>query len=228
MYEVSLNEEQIKQIIEAIRVLGGSLKWDLIFYGFIPVVGIIITNVMTYFIYRRQYKNQIESLRKESELQLKAQLTSQQIALKKDLKIKALIDAKNAILDDCRNIGLLRIDFEYFIRGDISSDELYEKVKDIDEKNRKNIIIINDTNCVVTDYTVNYDHMHNLYMAIGNSIYYSYCFTDRPVPEVFKSTVISKNDCELLLSYFDAYTSRGLELMESIRNEISKTVDSII
>ena len=228
MYEVTLNEVQINQVIEAMRVLGGSLKWDLIFYGLIPVLGIIITNVMTYFIYRKQYKNQLESLRKESDMQLKSQLKSQQIALKKDLKIKALLNAKNAILDDCRNISLLRLDFENLIRENLSTKIIYEKIQQVEEQNRKKGIIINDTNCLVTDYEINYDEINKIFLIITNSIYYSYCFPEKSIPEIFEKTVIGKDDYVLILSCFDDIIFKGSELMKSISDEISKTVDSIV
>ncbi|SCI99684.1 Uncharacterised protein [uncultured Clostridium sp.] len=224
MYDIKLNDEQVNSIIEAIKGLGGNLKWDLIFYGLIPIISIAVTTYISIKINKKQLQLQFELQNNE----LKSQLKIQQIALKKEVKVRALLDGKNAVLNSCRSIALLDISFNEMIRGIISTDELYNKMKEVEEEVRKNCIIINNTNCLVTDYQIKFDYILDLFKRITNSIYYNYCFPESEIPEMFRDTIIDKKDNKLIFSYFYECINNGPDIMEDIEKEISKTIESIV
>lgn len=224
MYEIKLNDEQINSIINAIKGMSGNFQWDLIFYGLIPIISIVVTTFISIRINKKQLQLQFDLQKSE----LQSQLKIQQIALKKELKVRALIDGKNSVLSICRSISLLQINFRELMHGIISTDEIYAKMVEVEEEVRKNSIIINNTNCLVTDYQINIDSIRHVFEIITNSIYYRYCFPDREIPEMFRGTTIDKKDNKLIDSYFYECLKNGPDIMKSIEKEISKTIDSIV
>ncbi|NRT32636.1 hypothetical protein OD350_24855 [Clostridium beijerinckii] len=211
-----MNENQMNQLIDAVKDLKGSSELQMvqiILSIVIPMIVLIATSIITLKINKRQH-----------ELQLK----EQQVALKKELKVKALFEIRLTMVDYMRQLSILSIELKNYSQKRIDLKCLSNNLIKVEEECRKIKVKIGANKCLVTDFNINSDILDDTLQCASHSIYFNYCYPEIEIPEIFKRYVIDNKDPEALINKIDQAMLMNENIFIKIEKEINETIDSII
>lgn len=208
-----MDENRMNQLIDAIKDLKSNTLLEVISTIIIPLSVLILTSMITLKINKRQ-----------QEFQLK----QQQIALKKELKVKALSEIRLTMVEYTRQLALLEIELKRYSSQRIDLETLGEKLLIVEEECRKNKVKINANKCLITDFNINYEILDETIQCASHSIYFNYCYPELEIPKMFRRFVINDKDPEALVNKIEQAILRIDEIFKLLDKEINKTIDSII
>ncbi|AVK50661.1 hypothetical protein AXY43_23055 [Clostridium sp. MF28] len=207
-----MNETQMNQLIDAIKELKSNTLLEVISNIIIPLSVLILTSFITLMINKKQ-----------QEFQLK----QQQIALKKELKVKALSEIRSSMVDYSRQLAILDIEIHKYFRQKIDIKVLAEKLVEVEEECRKIKVKLNANKCLITDFNIDYDKIDKMMLCLSHSIYFNYCYPDELVPEVLKEYILEKDGAKFI-NIMDKFILSIGGMLDELEKEINKTIESII
>ncbi|NFO87899.1 hypothetical protein FDC58_15655 [Clostridium botulinum] len=208
-----MNEVQASQLIETIKELKGNNILDIVFNIVIPMSVLILTSIITLHINKRQNE---------------FQLRQQQIALKKEFKVKALHNIRINIINLTRTFAKFNLDFNYFLREKIALSDLIKYLNKVEKEYRISVSSINSEKCLVTDYKIYMDSINERLIKISNTIYYKICFPDKNIPQVLKGTVVDIKDISAISNMIEELINESVNISNILENKINETIESII
>lgn len=208
-----MNENQMNQLIDAIKDLKGNDSLEIIATIVIPLIVLITTIVITIWINKKQH-----------ELQLK----QQQIALKKEIKVRALSEIRSSMVEYTRQLALLTLELKKFSDKRIDVKILGNNLVVIEEECRKIGMTLNANKCLITDFNINYDILKETLQYTSHSIYFNYYYPEIEIPEILKKYVINNKDPEKLIDKINKAILYADDIFTKLEEEIQKTIASII